>query len=207
MKENELEIYYDHYKDTFQYLRKYIDQREKIFLFNIITIFLMIVISQNLAIATTITEDVTASKLGLKSMTIDPNLVSSVLLFVFLSLVIRYYQLNILINRQYKYIHDIENNLSNILTETKILRESKGYLSNYPIVLSIIHWIYSLIIPLVIILTSIIKYVVELEILKENQGSLYLILNTTFTILIVVLSTMYLIWLHFKDFTKQDVKS
>ncbi|MEM6831048.1 MAG: hypothetical protein AAF551_11090 [Bacteroidota bacterium] len=204
MEEKKLELYYDHYKDTFQQLRKYLVQRDRLFFYSILVIFLMVLISHNLQAVTSISEGMVKSKFDLKSIKIEPHLVSTVTLFLFLSILIRYYQLNLLINRQYTYIHTLESKLSEALSNYPISRESQGYLHNYPFVLQLIHWVYTLVIPLLIIGVSLMKYVNELKIFKNNYGSIYFIANTTFTILIVTLSIMYLSWLHFKDFKTQN---
>lgn len=204
MEEKELELFYDHYKDTFQHLRKYLLQRDKLFFFAILTSFLMIVTTQNLAMTTSITEGLAKSKFGLQSIEINPKLVSTVLLFSFLAILTRYYQMSLLINRQFGYLHSLEDDLSKNLSRYAITRESKGYLEQYPNLLTVVHWIYSLVVPLIVIGIVMIKYIQELRVFKEDYLSVYFISNTLFTILIVVISFLYLGWVHFKDFKKQD---
>lgn len=198
--EKSLELYYDHYKDTFSYLRTYIATRDRIFY---ITLGLLIAIffqSNNPDVAKNISAVLVKKNIG-DSIYIDVNFINSLLLFAFLSLVIKYFQLTLLIERQYPYLHAIEEELT-LSLGVKITREGKSYVEAYPFVLSVIHRIYSLLFPGVLVAVIIVKFLNELKFFGNEWKNGYFIFDSLILFFILAITAAYISWAQFKDFQK-----
>jgi len=199
LNEKELEIYYDHYKDTFLWLRKYLERRDKYFGYLILLIAVLYFNSWLRSDFEIIIKTLLSKKFGINGFS-NFALIDSVLLFVVLSISIKYFQANLLIERQYSYLHHIEKRLSRSLTSFNIFREGKAYLSNYPLVLSFIHRIYTIVFPVFLILLVAIKWYSLVG--SGINNSRFFMFDTIVCSLIIILTLLYLIWIHFRDFRK-----
>lgn len=188
-----VEIHYDHYKDTFSYLREYIKQRDKQFMYVVFLFCLLFFNTFSPAEFNEITKFFIEKQVGIIQNSF--SLFDSVLLFLVLSFSIKYFQSNILIQKQYKYLHKLEDELSKNISNFEICRESKGYLNDYPVFSSIVHRIYSIVFPSLIILLSIIKWI---SLVKNQILNGYFWFNTIVVIAIIILTGFYLYWVNFK---------
>ena len=90
---------------------------------------------------------------------IDGFWLDALLCFVLFGVVIGYAQVNVYINKQYKYLHETEKKFDHLLEAKMIRREGSHYLSSYPLFSSWVHKIYTWDLPLFLILSiSIIIY-------------------------------------------------
>ena len=197
--EKELEIYYDHYKDSFAYLRTYIKQRDKYFLCCIILLALIFVNSMFPFDFELLSKVYFEKAVGLKNFK-NFQLLNSFLLFCILSAVIKYFQVNITIERQYTYLHHVEKQLSNKLSEFNIFRESKGYLNNYPIFGSIVHRIYTIVFPALLILLLAIRWWSSINSVECFKLISFFSFDSFVITTIIILTIFYLLWVHCKDF-------
>jgi hypothetical protein len=188
-----IEIYYDHYKDTFSYLREYIKLRDKQFIYVVFLFGLLFFNTFSPIEFKEVTKILIEKQTGIMQNSF--SLLDSVLLFLVLSFSIKYFQSNILIQKQYKYLHKLEEDLSKNFENFEISRESKGYLNDYPIFSSIVHRIYTMVFPSLIILLSIIKW---MNIVNNQSIDSYFWFNTMTIISIIGLTTFYLYWINFK---------
>ncbi len=108
-------------------------------------------------------------------------------------IMIRYYQTNIYIERQYGYISRLEDKVAKIIKEPCFKRESENYLNNYPAVLDVIHVFYTWVIPILIIAINVIKSIMEWVNLVNIFGVLF---DTLCCVFCVILTIMYLIMIH-----------
>lgn len=201
MDEKILEVYYDHYKDTFSFLRDYIKERDRYFLYTLIILFIILFQVNNQIVIKDIVQHYVSSDLG-SNASIDFNYINSLVLFVFLSVIVRYFQSNILIQRQYAYIHLVEEKLTAYIQESNcsITREGKSYLDGYPKVSYFIHRIYTVVFPVLLCIVLMIK--IYDESLNDNKAFRiinFLICFTTFSI-----TVLYVSWIHFGDFKKES---
>jgi hypothetical protein len=197
--EKEIELYYDHYKDSFTYLRKYLNLRDRYFLIGLICIIVLFFQVYTPELSSMISETLIKNKIG-QEIYIDFNILNTVFVIFFLSVLNKYFQTNLYIERQYDYIHKIEKNLTQKLTQFDITREGESYVSNYPIVLSIIHRIYTIFFPVLLIIGLIVKWISEYKIYKDGGKLGFLIINSTVLTMIFGLTIFYLVWIHFGDF-------
>jgi hypothetical protein len=103
IKEKELEIYYDHYKDSFSYVLLYLKQRDKYFFYSVIVLSLLFLNSFLPNDFEILSKSLIEKKIGLNEFS-NFRLIDSILLFSVLSIAIKYFQINLLIERQYKLI-------------------------------------------------------------------------------------------------------
>jgi len=197
--EKELDIYYDHYKDTFSYLRTYLSLRDKYFKYAFFLLALLFFNSLLPSDFEKITQTILEKKIGIKEFS-NLKLIDSLLLFGLLSIIIKYFQVNLLIERQYSYIHHVEKKLSAKLENFNIFREGKAYLNNYPIFGSIVHRIYTIGFPILLMVLVIVKW---LEYFQESFNFDFIsffTFDSLITFGIIILTFFYLMWIHFKDF-------
>jgi len=199
MMEKELEIYYDHYKDTFSYLREYLSLRDKYFKYAVVLLALLFFNSLLPSDFEIITKTILEKKVGIKEFS-NLKLIDSLLLFGLLSITIKYFQVNLLIEKQYSYLHHVEKKLSLKLKTFNIFREGKAYLDNYPIFGSIVHRIYTIGFPILLIVLVIVKWLEYFQESFRYKFVSFFTFNTIITFGIVILTIFYLMWIHFKDF-------
>lgn len=198
----ETELLYDHYKDTFSHLKAYRDQRDMLTVLSTIgiaVVYLSFFLPSDFdSVSKTILENKLTVKLS------DCNVLESLILFVVLVLIMKYFQVNIFIQRQYDYIHKIEKKLSSKLVNVKIEREGKEYLKNYPLILSTADFIYKIGFPILLISSMIFKWIQCLKGVIEFKLFSLFMFNSVIIFTIISLTLLYLSWIHFEDFKKKN---
>jgi len=200
MTEKEIEIIYDHYKDTFAYIRNYIRERERYFVVSLVILILILFQVNNYSLTGELTIGALEKNLP-NAGKINFEYLDSLLLFVFLSTIIKYVQLNLLIERQYPYLHKLEEKLSAEIKDAKIEREGKLYLNNYPWVTSLIHKIYSIVYPFLLLVVVGFKLINVFQVHREDE-IYFLIIDSVLCGLIIIIAILYLSWTTTKDFAK-----
>lgn len=200
--ENKIEILYDHYKDTFENQKVSLQKRNY---YTLICICLIAALSfqiSNPGESNLISNQLIKDNIG--DIKIDFSYINNVLTFALLWIVIMYYQINFLIEKIYKYIHEIEGKLTNELTPFEISREGKTYLNHYPWLSEIVHRIYSIVFPVILISVAITKWISDKNQLTEPFENGHFWINTIFLFMIVLTSLLYLSHRHFNDFKRND---
>lgn len=195
MEDAKLQILHDHYKDTFFYIQEYIKLRDRLFLFILFVVTFMLFqlyapVSAGEAVSHFITK-----KLELKSP-IDITFIGSIIWFGLLSLVVRYFQTVAHIERQYKYIHQIEEQLSSEYANKVFTREGKAYLNDYPVFSSWAWILYTIVFPALLVALVIFK--INREIWQAGSISLLVSVNSAIALFIVLSILFYLLLVHFK---------
>lgn len=195
-----IKILYDHYKDSFEQIKLNLIKREQHFIMAALFLFASMFTTFNPSYIQDVANNVSKVKLGL-----DLNLAFYTInsLFVFLSLwyLMRYYQTVLIIENLYSYIHKVESKLRDLIKDFEISREGKSYLKSYPILKSCIHSFYFIILPLAIITASLIK--IYCELFKIPVIPIFTLICDILCLSAMVLLTMlYLLWIHFHDFKK-----
>lgn len=196
--EKELEIYYDHYKDTFSWLRKYLDSRDRYFKYLVFLLAILVLNSWLPSDFSELAKIIVKKNIGVSGFS-NFMLIDSLLLFSILSISIKYFQSNLLIERQYAYLHHIEKKLSRKLNNFNVFREGKAYLDRYPIFLSIIHRIYTIAFPILLVTLVAYKWFYILE--SVNKPGFFWF-DTVVSLSIIILTLSYMAWVHFRDFQK-----
>ena len=190
-----LEILHAHYVETFSHIRDALNQRDRLFAYIVIGItamLLQVVAPQDTGI---VLGKLVADKLGL-SGPLPLGLLVTVLWFAILGLVIRCFQAVIYIERQYAYVHSIEELLNSGYGGAAFTREGKSYLSDYPLFLKWTSALYTIAFPSLLVLVLAIKLVTEFCRVSA-VGWLLVFDALTFTAISVSVA-LYLLSLHGK---------
>lgn len=176
--------FYDHYKDTFDLQKGYLKKRDSLTVVLLIMTTVLLLQIQ----APNITQDIAniLIKQQAEGLQIDFMYVNSILIFAYLWVVMQYYMIVLLIERSYTYIHYIEKKLSNT-GDYKIQREGVNYLKSYPWLKSLVNQIYKGVFPLLVIVVTVIKFVIEYQ--QEYE---FIIFDAVILGLVLLLSLLYL---------------
>lgn len=193
-----ISIIYDHYKDTCSIVREGVKRRDRLMLFVILalgffafqTIFPM---ASNVAV-----NDFLNFKFGL-NINLDLSIIGNVAWFFLLIFTIRYFQAAVFIERQYIYIHKLEDSLNKTSGENVITREGKSYLDKYPIFSDWMWTLYTIIFPSLLLVVSAAKIIGEIKIVCANRLSLSPFLNVIAFVLLAISIIFYLILIHKKS--------
>lgn len=192
MEDVKLQLLHDHYKDTFFYIQKYLKFRDQLFAFILIVITLMLFQIYSPAASGAAVSQFITEKFGLTSP-IDITFIGSMLWFTLLIFVVRYFQTVVHVERQYKYIHQIEEQLSAQYANKAFTREGKSYLKNYPLFSSWAWILYTIVFPLLLLVLVIVKIAFEI---RARSISLLFGVNVAIFIGIVLSTVFYLILVH-----------
>jgi len=143
------EILHEHYNRTCESIQTHIGRRERLLL---AVLLLTVVMLFQMAVpgdATQQLADLAGRKLGL-TKPCDVGFLDSVVWFGMLCLVMRYCQTGGYIERQYGYIHALEERLNEAIGKEDITREGKAYLANYPRFSGWTHFVYTTGLPLLL---------------------------------------------------------
>ncbi len=202
--EKKVEILYDHYKDSFEHQKKNLVRRNYYSLICLGIIFLFSFQIQNAEQTTLIADELI--KKNVFDIKIDFNYINNILTFSFLWIIMLYYQIIFLIEKQYNYIHQLEENISKEIAPYKISREGETYLENYPLLSSLIHFIYTIIFPILLCIVAYYKLKFEYKSQSEPFKNGHFQLNGLFLIMAMFSTILYLSFIHFKDFKKKKTK-
>jgi hypothetical protein len=156
-------ILHDHYKDSFGYIREREERRDRLF---IIVVILLATTVLLLRYASALPDfGATVSIFGM-SVAVEivpvPALIS--LAWTLLALIsVRYFQMQIVVEKQYDYLHDLEERLSQALGgEDIISRESSAYFTKKGSIFRHATWVfYLLVVPSILLVTSATAIVIE----------------------------------------------
>lgn len=152
-----------HYKDTFDIHRASIKQRDTLFygLLIILAVFTLQLSSTEVVVS--VVNDYVNKTTGIK-LGKSADFISTLLWLLLLGFTTRYYQVVLGIERQYGYLHALEEKLNGYYPESKAFtREGKSYLSKYPLFSNWIWLLYTVFFPSLIIFCVIMRTNSEIE--------------------------------------------
>jgi len=187
-------VLYDHYKDTCNGITDLVKKRDYIMVYIVvaITIFSFQILSPTLS--NQMINDIAGFKFGLK-FDLNLKIIGSITWLVLLLFVIRYFQIAVFIERRYKYMHQLEDNLNKYIGRDIIVREGKHYLNKYPWFLTWLWLLYTLMFPLLLYILIYCKITNEWNTSYSHIGA-SLLIDTLFFFVITVSIILYLIMLH-----------
>lgn len=184
--DKKIELLTDHYKDTFVHLTEYRKLRDRLFSLILLTITLLLFQIYSPTEAGAAIGQFIAKKLELQNA-INISFIGSIIWFALLGFVIRYFQTVIHIERQYDYIHNLEEQISNHYKGKAFTREGKSYLTNYPLFSNWTHILYTIAFPLLLMVVVIIKTANEIYF---STNISFLLAFNFITALCVLISTV-----------------
>ena len=179
-------ILYDHYKDTFLIQKENEKSRNKLFLalcICILVLMLMVVYPNNIYENL---QEFLLDKLGI-NIKFELKVLELFNWFIISYLTIRYYQINANIEKNYKYIHNIEDILEK-KHKIPIYREGRNYLEQYPIFLTFSYIFYKYVFPILFSICVTTKVIFNII----NRLSLpFLIISIVVSIFLIIINISY----------------
>jgi len=195
MQQYKLTLLHEHYKETFIHIQDYLKLRDKLFGFVLVIITLMLFQLYSPAGSANAISELLAKKLELNTV-IDITFLSSIFWFALLGLVVRYYQTVVHIERQYDYIHSLEDQLSPEFKGDAFTREGASYLANYPLFSSWVWILYTIVFPTLLSAVVIVK--ITVEIMQAKSIAVLLCINVLLALCIFLSSVLYVSLVHFR---------
>jgi len=194
-----VELFYDHYKDTFEQIKGYIKLRNTCTIIILCLVIFLSFQATNIELASSISTEVISKNIG--NIQIDFAYIKTILYIALLWVLTTYYRTTLTIEKHYRYIHEIEEQLTNVMKPLRIEREGKNYLNNYPFLLNLIDKLYTITLPISIIFFAIFGWIYE----KNNMDNhtLHFWINTFIMLCITIVPLLYLSHIHFNDFKKK----
>ena len=190
-----LQVMLDHYKDSFGIIREHLKTRERIFLVILTLMSLQLLKESSQSIVEFI-----RIQTGFEIAS-DKDAIKSILWFVLLASTSRYFQTNIHIEKQYRYIHALEKKFSDFSGEEIISREGKHYLSKYPLYSKWIGVLYTWVFPILLLVSC------GLEIFRTWPGCDALgwpyVFNGVFCLMIFISVILYIGFMKFDLISKK----
>jgi len=134
-KENDtklIEVMSHHYSETFDLLKNVVARRDRLFLYILLVIFIILLYMSNPTVMSDWVNSFFNKQVSGNSTTpmaplIDVSVIGVVLLLVLLSLSHTYFQTVLHVERQYEYVYKLEEELSSHFKDKAFIRESKHY--------------------------------------------------------------------------------
>lgn len=151
-------LYYDHYKETFSLQRGYLTERNKL---TVWTLILLVFVAGFIYDPAMLNEKVN-KYVGnqVEGLALELKYLNTGVIFLFLWVMTRYYQVVFQIEKMYLYLKDCEDKLGE---DNKYIvnRESVYYLKSYPWFNDVVNACYVALLPLAIIIVAVVKIVNE----------------------------------------------
>ena len=191
VKELNYSTLYDHYKETVSYLKSDLEKRDRltllVFIFFIIHFIAEIKPTHSVTLANSWVKDKFGVTLGL-----NYSLISTAILLLLLWNLIKYFQMCLNIEKQYNYIHKIEDKLNCLSGEELITREGHHYLNQYPLLSAVIHRIYNFFLPTGIIFSIVLK----MFLIPLKDFGILSMANIFIQLLIILICFLYLLFVY-----------
>ncbi|HEX5707744.1 MAG TPA: hypothetical protein VFX96_10645 [Pyrinomonadaceae bacterium] len=201
--EKRAELLHDHYKDTFQYVLEHWKVRNRLFVFILVVLALLLfqLTSPNVLeeLANSYIRGQTKHETpGVASVLVDFRFITSVLWFIFAYLVVQYYQRTILVDRLYIYLDRTETRINRHLGGSFVTREGAYYRESQPIFLKQVFFLYSWVFCGLLVLVVVLKIVSEWrspEVAARNWLTVgFTILDTLIALVVLYYTALFLYW-------------
>lgn len=190
-----LQILSEHYTHTFDFLQSHLKKRDRLFIGVLLLIVVMLFQIYTPDETSGLISQLISNKLGLTTP-INFLYIQSVIWFALLALVIKYFQSVVFIERQYNYIHALENILSEQYGGGAFTREGVSYLKDYPAFLNWASFLYTVLFPTILVVVVTSKIFSEYK--QYGYGEILFWFNLLIFIFISISTALYLYVIHFK---------
>lgn len=211
------ELLMDHYNTTFEHILYHWKTRNRLFAFILVVLAIMALDAAkphslanlgNHYIEKTFVAEPAKDTAGANAQVrewLDFSAVGSLSWFVLLCLVIQYYQRSIHVDRQYKYVAHVEEDLCELIGSDSITREGKSYRTakgipdattgdTRPLYLKTIGPLYVYVFPLLLSAIVIGKLWLDWHSSDWGFANISSWLNFGFGLAIVIYSLLYIVW-------------
>jgi len=192
---DKLQILSEHYSHTFDFLQTHLKKRDKLFMWVLLILVIMLFQIYTPSEASNLITQLIKNKLEIKT-SINLLYIQSIIWFVLLAVVIKYFQSVIFIERQYSYLHSLEDLLSSEYQEAAFTREGKSYLSNYPAFLNWASFLYTILFPAILAVITTTKIVSECK--QHGFNGVLVWFNILVFVFLIISLALYTYGIHFK---------
>jgi len=163
MEESKLQLLHEHYKDTCSVMTGYRKARDRYFYLVLIVLAVVIFDLYSPQDFADILSQFIRQQL---QTTTAPDLryIRSLIWFLLLGFTIRYCQTALHMERQYKYIHSLEETLALHFKGGAFTREGKAYLKDYQVFSTWVHYLYSFASPILLAVIVVLRTIHELRV-------------------------------------------
>ena len=172
--DTKFQVLHDHYKESFAYIREREKQRDHLFL---ILVALFGLLAFEVLYPTALIQALPAIGVPVVNAEVDVRhlpmavILSTTWVFV-LAILLRYGKVTITIERQYAYLHKLEEKISNIIGDAEVYRrEGRDYEKDYPLFSSWVWRFYTVLFPALILYATIILIGTEWKTLDTSTHS------------------------------------
>lgn len=175
---------YNHYTDTNERQKEYIQKRDKLTICLLLGIVAFAFLMAEPSSLTEVANAYLKETVKVEGDILNFQILNTGIIYIILWYLLQYYQVCLTIERQYDYINELEDKLSN--TEYKIEREGKSYAKNYPLLKNFANILYAWGIPAGVCVFSICRFVEEC---KQDVG--YVWVDCIGFVVIAIISLLY----------------
>lgn len=122
-EETKAELLMDHYKDTFQHILYHWKVRNRLFIYILVILAFLAIDTYSPGSLSELVNAYLEKQFGKAAPQFDLNIITTTIWFLMMSIIIQYYQRSIHVDRQYRYIDQIERFLCRELGGDYITRE------------------------------------------------------------------------------------
>jgi len=172
--DTKFQVLHDHYKESFAYIREREKQRDRLFL---ILVALFGLLAFEVLYPTALIQALPAIGVPVVNAEVDVRhlpmavILSTTWVFV-LAILLRYGKVTITIERQYAYLHKLEEKISSIIGDAEVYRrEGRDYEKDYPMFSWWVWRFYTVLFPALILYATIILIGTEWKTLDTSIHS------------------------------------
>ncbi|KKL58030.1 hypothetical protein LCGC14_2229480 [marine sediment metagenome] len=199
MDNTKLQVLSAHYTHTFDFLQSHLKKRDRLFLCVLIILIVMLFQLYTPQEASNFISQLITNKFKL-STAINFLYIQSIIWFVLLAVIVKYFQSVVFIERQYNYIHSLEKLLSKEYEKKAFTREGESYLKDYPLFLNWASFLYTMLFPAILITVIFGKIISEFK--QFGFAQILIWFNFLIFLFLVVSICLYMYVIHFKKETK-----
>lgn len=190
-----LDLYHEHYKDTYELSKEAQKRRNKSFVILCILEAISFMLFYNPDLICSLLKDAIRGKI--ESAIIISNTVLQTLVWILIAYIfVRYVQDVLYVERQYLYIDSLEKKITNVIGNDSVFnREGEHYLKDYPIVLNLIDLFYKMFCPILFAVVNIAHIVKEWQ---NNTRTLPLIIDSLICLFVIIITGFYYFGIHKK---------
>ena len=189
-----LDVLAGHYSETSELIQVSLKKRDRLFAGVLLILFVMLFQLYAPSESTAFFSELMAEKMG-ASEGINFIYIQSAIWFVLLAVTIKYFQTVVFGERQYDYIHSLEETISAEYGGQAFTREGSSYLEDYPAFSKWTSFLYTVLFPAILVIVSAAKIVNEFRVFGRSE--LLVWFNALMFLFLLISVGLYIKMLHF----------
>ena len=191
-----IQILYDHYKDTCVIIGEAVKRRDRAMLFAIVAAGFFALQAIFPGTADSALLQYLNFEFGLTQ--IDLSVLGNLVWVLVLMFALRYFQLTVFVERQYAYLHQLEEKIDKALGGDILTREGKSYLAEYPWFSNWMSVLYTVIFTMLLLFVTVFKLVGEWRQAGADTHNLGLLFDAAVCAILGLSILLYIATLHLK---------